>query len=92
LNLVNTQAPVTDDPVAAQLANMAAALNSLAVMHNTTSSEMAEMRAELASIRALAVLTSGVMLISMRKQNNWSRITPLVSQVLTFYLLLLSGA
>jgi hypothetical protein len=52
LNNVNTQAPVPVDPVASQLANMAAALNSLAMMHTTTRTEMAEMRAELASLRA----------------------------------------
>jgi hypothetical protein len=40
LNLVNNQASVRDDPVVIQLPNMATALNSLTVMHNTTRSEM----------------------------------------------------
>jgi hypothetical protein len=129
LNPDNTQALVTDDPVAAQLANMAAALNSLAVMHNTTRTEMAQMRAELASIRAPPALASvmvpqapptssaagshphsssaaagfsqqpfiqcqrsGATLILVRKLNNWSQIYLQVFQVLTIYLLLLSGA
>jgi hypothetical protein len=55
LNNVNAQAPVPDDPVAAQLANMAAVLISLAMMHTTTRNEMAEMRAELASLRTSVV-------------------------------------